>query len=128
MSTEKKGMNIGTKSFLTATMVIFTLMVLTYVLTFIIPGGEYPRMIDEMGNSVIDTTGEFRFVEGGMPFWKWLLSPFLVLGAEGSGSLIGVIIFLLVIGGVFITLDRCGLMEYMLNRITFKFGKNNYSS
>ena len=127
MSTEKKGMNVGTKSFLTATMVIFTLMVLTYVLTFIIPGGEYPRMIDAMGNSVIDTTGEFRFVEGGMPFWKWLLSPFLVLGAEGSGSLIGVIIFLLVIGGVFITLYRCGLMEYMLNRITFKFGKNRYA-
>lgn len=84
-------------------------------------------MVDEAGNTVIDTNGEFRNVEGGLPFWKWLLSPILVLGAEGSGSLIAVIAFLLVIGGVFITLDRCGLMEYMLNRITCRFGKNRYT-
>ena len=43
MSKEKKGINISTKSFITAIVVIFILMVLTYGLTFIIPGGEYAR-------------------------------------------------------------------------------------
>ena len=123
---EKKGLNISAKSFITATVIIFVLMVLTYVLTFVIPGGEFVRTLDVNGNTIIDTAGGFTYVEGGLPFWKWILSPILVLGAEGNGSLIAVIIFLLVLGGVFNSLDKCGLMKYMLDKITYKFGKNRY--
>ena len=98
---ENTGINISVKSFITAIVVIFALMVLTYVLTLIIPGG-------------------------GIPFWKWALSPILVLGAEGNVSLIAVIVFLLVIGGIFNCLDKCGLMQYMLDTITDRFGKDKY--
>lgn len=98
---ENTGINISVKSFITAIVVIFILMVLTYGLTFLIPGG-------------------------GIPFWKWALSPILVLGAEGNVSLIAVIAFLLVIGGIFNCLDKCGLMQYMLDTITDKFGKDRY--
>ncbi|MBQ2901657.1 MAG: YfcC family protein [Agathobacter sp.] len=98
---ENTGINISVKSFITAIVVIFALMVLTYGLTFVIPGG-------------------------GIPFWKWALSPILVLGAEGNVSLIAVIVFLLVIGGIFNCLDKCGLMQYMLDTITDKFGKDRY--
>ena len=55
-----------------------------------------------------------------------MLSPILVLGAEGSGALIAVIIFLLVIGGIFNALDRCGLIEYMLRRLSHRFGGARY--
>lgn len=123
---ENKGLNISTKSFITATLVIFVLMVCTYLLTFIIPGGEYARVFDEMGNTVIDTTQGFQYVDGGISFVTWLLSPILVLFGEGSGSIIAVILFLLVIGGVFNSLDKCGLMRYMLDIITSKFSKNRY--
>ncbi len=123
---EKKGMNISVKSFVTATVIIFILMILTYLLTFLIPGGEYTRILDESGNQVIDSTVDFRNMEGGIPFWKWLLSPILVLGAEGNGSLIAVILFLLIIGGVFNSLDKCGLMQYMLGKITSRFGHSKY--
>ena len=99
---EKKGLNISAKSFISAIAVIFVLMVLTYILTFIVPGGE-------------------------ISFWKWLLSPVLVLGAEGNGSLIAVLVFLLVIGGVFNSLEKGGLMRYLLDRITYRFGKNRYA-
>jgi len=101
MKEEKKGLNIGVKSFITAIVVIFILMVATYGLTFIVPGAY-------------------------MPFWKWALSPFLVLGSEGNGSLIAVLVFLLVIGGVFNCLEKCGLMIYMLENITERFGKERY--
>lgn len=100
-STEEKGLNISAKSFITAIAVIFVLMVLTYGLTFVVPGGK-------------------------IPFWKWILSPVLVLGAKDNVSLIAVLIFLLVIGGVFNCLDKCGLMKYMLDRITYRFGKERY--
>lgn len=99
--TEKKGLNISVKSFVTAIAVLFVLMILTYVLTFIVSGGH-------------------------IPFWKWILSPVLVLGGEDNVSLIAVIIFLLVIGGVFNCLDKCGLMKYMLDKITHRFGKERY--
>ncbi len=123
---EQKGLNISAKSFITATVIIFVLMIVTYGLTFLIPGGEYARIADASGHMVLDTAGGFTYIEGGIPFWKWLLSPILVLGAEGNGSLIAVIIFLLVLGGVFNSLDKCGLMRYMLHKITYRFGRNKY--
>ncbi len=119
-----KGLSLSAKSFLTAIAVIFALMVVTYVLTFVIPGGVYDRVVTE-GKSVL-VEDSYREVEGGIPFYRWILSPFLVLGAEGSGTLIAVIAFLLVIGGVFNALGEHGLMEYMLGAITSKFGKQRY--
>lgn len=98
---EKKGLNISAKSFVTAIVVLFVLMMLTYGLTFVVPGG-------------------------GIPFWKWILSPVLVLGAKDNASVIAVLVFLLVIGGVFNCLDKCGLMKYMLDKITVRFEKERY--
>ena len=120
------GINIGARSFLIAIGIIFILMVATYVLTLVIPGGEYARIVDESGHTVIDTETGFHYVDGGIPFWKWLLSPFLVLGAEGSGTIIAVLIFLLVIGGVFNSLTACGMMNYMLGKIVDRFGSVKY--
>lgn len=100
-TTEKKGLNISAKSFVTAIAVIFILMVLTYILTLVVPGG-------------------------GIPFWKWAASPILVLGSKDNVSLIAVLVFLLVIGGVFNCLEKCGLMKYMLDKITYRFAKDRY--
>ena len=123
---ESKGLNISTKSFLTAIIVIFVLMVAAYVLTLLIPGGEYARVPDANGNLIIDTSAGYSPVEGGLPFWKWALSPLLCLGANGGGTLIAVIAFLLVIGGVFNGLDKCGLMRYMLNKTANRFSGVRY--
>lgn len=127
MTTEKKGLDISTKSFITAIGVIFVLMCLTYLLTFIVPGGEYARTLDASGNTVIDTAGGFQYVDGGISFVKWILSPVLVLGADGNSALIAIIAFLIVIGGIFNSLDKCGLMKYMLDRITNRFASNRYT-
>ena len=124
--TKEKSLNISAKSFLTAIIVIFALMVGTYALTFAVPGGAYARTVDANGNLLVDTAGGFSYVEGGIPFWKWLLSPVLVLGSTGNGTLIAVIVFLLVIGGIFNSLDRCGLMKYMLDKIASRFGAVRY--
>ena len=98
---EEKGLNVSAKSFITAIGIIFGLMIMTYILTFIIPGGY-------------------------IPFWKWIASPVLVLTAEGSGTILAVVAFLLVIGGVFNALDKSGIMKYMLDKIVGKFGQARY--
>lgn len=125
-SSKQKGLNISTRSFITAIVVIFILMTAAYILTRFIPGGSYARIADDSGNLLIDTSGEFSYVSGGIPFWKWLLSPILVLGASGNGTLIAVIAFLLVIGGIFNALDKSGLMKYMLDKITYRFRAVRY--
>ena len=122
----EKHLNISVRSFVTAIVIIFLLMAVTYALTFLVPGGTYTRVADADGNLVIDTSAEFAYTEGGLPFWKWLLSPMLVLGEQGSGTLIAVIVFLLVIGGVFNCLDRCGLMAYMLGKTVNRFSAVRY--
>ena len=63
---KKIQLEASAKSFITAMAVILLMMILTYALTFIIPGG-------------------------GIPFWKWVLSPVLVLFGEDNGSLIAII-------------------------------------
>ena len=119
------GLNVGVKSFAAAIAVLFVLMLAAWALTFLIPGGEYARIPDGNGHTVVDAN-DFRPAAGGLPLWKWLLSPVLVLGAEGAGTLIAVIAFLLVIGGVFNALSECGLMGYMLDRLTARFGAVRY--
>lgn len=99
---QNKGLNIGVRSFLISIGIIFLLMVATYILTLIIPGR-------------------------GISFIKWLLSPVLVLGAPGSGTIIAVLIFLLVIGGVFNSLTAGGLMNYMLSKLVNRFGDVKYT-
>lgn len=98
---EKKGLNISVASFAAAIGILTALMLLTYILTLVIPGGN-------------------------IPFWKWLLSPVLVLGSSQGGTLLAVMAFLLVIGGTFNALDRSGTMDYMLRKIVHAAGKKKY--
>ena len=99
---EKKGLNISATSFVVAIAIMIGLMIMTYILTLVIPGGS-------------------------IPFWKWALSPVLVLGSEQGGTLIAVMIFLLVIGGTFNALDRSGTMDYMLRKIVHATGDKKYA-
>lgn len=122
---KNKGLGISTKSFLAALLILLILMCVSYLITFIVPGGTYNRVIAANGAESIEPD-TFREVQGGLPFWKWLLSPFLVLGAPGSGTIIAVLAFLLVIGGVFCALDKCGMMRYMLQKIVYRFGQRRY--
>lgn len=96
---KKSTMDASVGSFVAATIIIFIMMVLTYILTFIVPGG-------------------------GIPFWKWALSPILVLFGEDRTSLIAIIALLMILGGTFNCLDKFGVLKFLLDKITEKFGKN----
>lgn len=112
---KKDGLKISASSFLTALGVLGALMIFTYILTLIVPAGSYERIWQDGQESILP--GTYQVTEGGIPFWKWLLSPVLVLGSGQGSTLIAVIAFLLIIGGTFNGLDRSGIMDYMLRRI-----------
>ena len=123
---QKSLQSISTISFIRAMIVIFALMTFTYILTFVIPSGEYLRSLDASGNLIIDSSLSFSFVDGHISFFKWICSPILILFSEGSFSIIAIILFLMIIGGIFTCLDVCGLMRYMLDSITVKFQSKRY--
>ena len=99
-------------------------MALTYALTLILPAGEYERVVMDGTESIVADT--YHTVSGGIPFWQWLLSPFLALGSSGAGTVIAIIAFLLVIGGAFNALDECGVLSYMFNRVYRMFAHQKY--
>ena len=98
---EKKDLFINIKSFITALVIIAVLMIASYVSSLVIPCE-------------------------GIPFWKWILSPFLVLGGDDMVTLLAVILFLLIIGGVFNSLTNCGVMHYMIDKIAHKYEAQKY--
>ena len=89
------------KSFIVSIITIACLMIFTYVLTLVLECD-------------------------GISFGKFLLSPILVLGSSSGSTTIAVLIFLLIIGGITNGLNKCGFMEYMLDKISHKYGKHRY--
>ena len=120
----KRVFNVGTRSFITALIILFLLMMLTYALTLFLPAGEYQRVMTDGKETIVP--GTYQNVAGGLPFWRWLLSPFLALGSAGSGTVIAIIAFLLVIGGAFHALDEAGVLSYMFNRVYRAFETRKY--
>jgi len=122
---EKKKLSISAKSFAVSMAIIIALMLVAYLLTFILPSGEFVRVPDADGNLVIDTsensTGTFVESDADFPVWKFLLSPVLVLGSSGNATLIMILVFLLVIGGVFQALTDRDLIGYLLDVTVEKF-------
>ena len=94
-------MNKEKRSFLIATITIFILMTVAYVLTLV---------LDCNGISIL----------------KFVLSPILVLGSDSGVTAIAICIFLLIIGGISNSLNKCGFIEYMLNKTVSKYGKQRY--
>ena len=116
---EKENQNkldsISIRSYLSSLIIILCLMIATYVLTFLMPAGQYT-------GETYTSLGNTRF-----PFWQFLLSPVLVLGSDGNTLLIAILVFLLVIGGVFEALTRCNFMEYLLKKLVKRFYKRRYA-
>jgi len=119
-------MNISKKSYIQALLVIVILMIATYVFTLFVPSGEFVRVTNEAGQTVVDFAQGYTQVEGGISFLNWLASPILVLFDSNSTALLGTIIFIVVIGGVFNVLMTSGIIQYLLDNIVKKFETNKY--
>lgn len=119
-------LDLNVKSFISSIIVIIVLMIISYGLTFVLPAGQYTRIIDEAGHAIIDTTVPFAPTTGNLTFVKFLLSPFLVLGSEGNLTLVEIIAFLFVIGGIFNCLTESKMLNYSLNKITYKYSNSRY--
>ena len=89
------------KTFLISVGTLLILMVLTYVITLL-------------------TNCK------GISFLQFIGSPILVLTTSSSSTIIAIIVFLIIIGGVIEGLNKCGFLEYMINKIVYLNGGKRF--
>lgn len=126
MAEKKSGIQISRKAFLQAVAIIFVLMLAAGILTRLVPAGEYARVeVDE--RQVIDATSYTLTERPDYPVWRWFTAPFEVFAAEGSATIIGVILFIVLVGIAFSTMDQSGILKYAIHMIVRKFGRRKYA-
>ncbi len=123
---ESAEIKIGKKAFITTAIIILCLMVLSGVLTQLIPSGSYTRLEVE-GKELIDPQS-FHFVEkSSLPVYRWLTAPVEVLYASKNAPVVIVLsLLILFIGGGYAILNRVGVFKEIIAKIVGRFGKNRY--
>ncbi|MFW6215598.1 MAG: YfcC family protein [Alkalispirochaetaceae bacterium] len=117
---EASSIKIGKRAFFFAGGIILTLMILSGILTRLIPAGRYDRVLVDGRIEVV--TGSFRYVEQApYPIYRWFTAPVEVLFAEGNITLITIILFLVFVGGAFTVLERAQILSAFLTRVVHRF-------
>jgi uncharacterized ion transporter superfamily protein YfcC len=126
MTEQKSGIRISRKAFLQAVLIILGLMLAAGIMTRVIPAGHYART-EVDGRDVIDAES-FAFIDRpDYPIWRWLTAPFEIFAADGSATVIGVIVFIVLVGIAFAVMDKSGILNYVIHSIVQKFGKKKYA-
>lgn len=122
---EKSSIRISTKAFVSSVAILLALMILAGIATYIIPAGSYERVETDGNVSIVPDT--FYFEESsGYPVWRWFTAPFEVLVSEDAVTVISIILFIFIIGGVFTVLDKCGMLHYLMTTLARRFSAHKY--
>ncbi len=97
---------------------IYIMVVLTVVATWIIPGGEYQRV--EKDGRTIPVAGSYQRVESRPQG----LGGLFVSPARGFIEAAAIIAIIFIVGGAFSVIQKTGAITAVIHNITFKFGRN----
>ena len=121
-----KLINISRKTFISVLVLLLLLIAASTILTYVVPKGEF-------GVTVVDGKEEVDYLEynqlldeSGIPIWKGILAPFLVIGTGDGISLIMLSVFLLVIAGSFQAMNDNRGIKVIVQRIIRKFQNNRF--
>ena len=119
----RKLINISTHTFITALVMLVGLMVLSIVLTYIIPRGAFGT--DASGN--VDY-GTYVLLENekGIAIWKGIFAPILLLGSSDGITVIMLSLFLVVIGGAFQAMNDVNGIRVIVNRVVERFKEKKF--
>jgi uncharacterized ion transporter superfamily protein YfcC len=126
MSQSRSGAQISRKAFLQAVIIIFILMMVSGVLTRIIPAGQYARS-EVDGREMIDPASFMLTAQPDFPVWRWFTAPVEVLFTpDGLTKVIPIILFIVLVGTAFGVMDKSGILQAIVSRIVQKFGGRKY--
>lgn len=123
---EKTDLKIGLKSFLKTIALLYIILVIVGILTYIIPAGSYK--LDEAGKII---EGSFEFITSNtrLPWYRWPTAP--IEGAifgNGNISMFEIFAMILVLGGCFKVLEDSGAIKSLIKTIINKFKEKRYLS
>ena len=125
MADSDYGLRIGKRAFVTAFLILFVLMVLSGILTRVIPAGSYERRVVE-GREIVVPESFSTVPRPDYPVWRWFTAPAEVLWGEDSLMIITIILLIILIAGAFAILDRSGILKAILAGIVTRFQKRKY--
>ncbi|MGD9345041.1 MAG: YfcC family protein [Candidatus Aminicenantes bacterium] len=94
---------------------IYTMVVLTVIATWIVPGGEYQRV--EKEGRTIPVEGSFQFVDS----QPQGLGALFVSPIKGFVEAAYIIVFVFVVGGAFAVIDKTGAISAFIHNLALKF-------
>ncbi|HOV49065.1 MAG TPA: hypothetical protein PLM06_10555 [Anaerolineae bacterium] len=121
----KAGAQISRRAFIQSAVILLVLMVAAGVATRWVPAGRYARVL-EGGREVIDPATFEQVARPDYPIWRWFVAPVEVLGSADGLALGAIILFILMVGGAFAMLERCGILKAVILRLVRLFGGRKY--
>ncbi len=123
---KNKLVNISRRSFISVLILLFALMVVSVVLTYVIPKGAYKTAVVD-GEEIVDYQSYEPLEDAsGIPVWKGMLAPFLLLGGGDGINIIMLSVFLLVIVGTFQEMNDNNGIKVTVDRVISKFSGRRF--
>lgn len=122
MGTDNAELKIGMKTFMIAVAILLVLIVLSGVLTQVIPTGEFER---DINGTVLAGTYHRTNIEK-LPVWRWVAAPIMVLGSSDGVMIIAIIMFLLIIGGSIHLLNQSGILISIIASVVGRYSERKY--
>lgn len=122
---ESYGLKIGKRTFISTAIMLLCVMVFAFILTQTIPTGEYSRAVVD-GREVVVAGSYVQTGGARLQVWRIATAPFEVFAGPDSLTAIMIILSIMLIGGVFLILDKCGLLKYAMQRVIKRFERKKY--
>ncbi len=120
-----QGIRIGKRAFITSALIILSLMIISGILTRVIPSGSYERTVVDGMITIIPES--FQYVEKvALPIYRWFTAPIEVLGSPNAPIIIVLILLITFIGGGYEILNRIGVFKEIISKIVNRFSSRRY--
>jgi len=116
--------DISKRSFFSAIVILFILLMMAGLLTTVLPTGSYEyRDIDGIMQIVPDS---FQYIEAeDLSILDWIKAPISVLFTDGNSVIIAIILFLMIIGGSIHIMNEVHVLDSLIAKIVKKFKNRN---
>ncbi len=120
---EKALINISKKTFIQVTVLLLCLMVVSIILTYVLPKGEFGVLEDGRTDYSVYLKSEDQ---SGISVVKGIFAPFLVFASGDGLTLIMLSLFLLIISAAFQVMNDVGGIRLIVGDVAKRLGSRKY--
>lgn len=118
------GIQLNKKTMIAITALLVAIMLFAGIMTKVVPTGRYD--VDAEGAIIPGTYHEISDDEVNYPFWRVFVAPLEVFTTSDSVIGLGIILFIVLIGGTFLVMEESGVLQYIMQTTVNKFGNKKY--